>query len=85
MTIRDDVSSKIHQIHHFQLTKPLAPNFSQKDCAKALLSLITGLTVTLQPEEAKERTDGCPLWHRKRDDRCIHDSVHHYPTSGIRG
>ena len=54
MTIRDDVSSKIHQIHHFQLTKPLAPNFSQKDCAKALLSLITGLTVTLQPEEAKK-------------------------------
>ena len=33
MTIRDDVSSKIHQIHHFQLTKPLAPNTSVRRIA----------------------------------------------------
>ena len=54
MTVHQDNSSQIHPIHHFQLTKPLAPNFSQKDCAKALLSLITGLTVTLQPEEERK-------------------------------
>ena len=51
MTVHNDNSSKVYPIHHFQLTKPLTPNHSQKECAKALLSLITGLTVTLQPDE----------------------------------
>ncbi|KAI6646629.1 Receptor-type tyrosine-protein phosphatase F-like [Oopsacas minuta] len=54
MIIRVDNENITHQLHHFQLTKPLAPSYSLKDCAKALLSLITGVTVTLQPDETKK-------------------------------
>ena len=54
MIIRDDNEKNDHHIHHFQLTKLLAPTHSHKDCAKSMLSLITGVTMTLQPDEPKK-------------------------------
>ena len=54
MVIRLNSDRDGHRVHHFQLTKLLSPSLSNKDCAKALLSLITGVTVTLQPEETNK-------------------------------
>ena len=54
MVIKLDNNKNGYQVHHFQLTKHLSPNHSHKDCAKAMLCLITGVMVTLQPEETKK-------------------------------
>lgn len=55
LLIRIDDKQESYTVHHFQLTKLLAPIHSMKDCAKGLLSLITGITMTLHSDEEHEK------------------------------